>query len=118
MHYGTHNIIRVLNVIRCVVLKSLWTERNTAIFRPHLLQSRTDTISTALSASKSAAYNIHSHLKRLETIATSNDRLQGICTQYINDSQPVPSPPPSPLNTLPPLPDTRSTCYEPPRIPA
>ena len=64
-HYGTHNIIRVLNVIRCVVLKSLWTERNTAIFRPHLLQSRTDTISTALSTSKSAAYNIDSHLIRI-----------------------------------------------------
>nr|CCA16545.1 AlNc14C22G2308 [Albugo laibachii Nc14] len=104
-HYGTHNIIRVLNVIRCVVLRSLWTERNTAIFRPHLLQSRTDTISTSLSASKSAAHNIHSHLKMLGTIATRNDSLQGLCTQYINDSKPVPSP----LNTLSPLPHIRST---------
>nr|CCA17196.1 conserved hypothetical protein [Albugo laibachii Nc14] len=65
--FGLHNIITVLNVIRCV--------------------SRTETISLALSGSKSAACNIHSHLKRLGNIVTRNDRLQGLSSDWTTDPE-------------------------------
>nr|CCA20407.1 conserved hypothetical protein [Albugo laibachii Nc14] len=88
-HYGTHNIIRVLNVIRYVVLKSLWTERNTAIFRPHLLQSRTNTISTALSAStrhRTTSIRISRGLELLRRATiVFKDSLDNECNEIIDN---------------------------------
>ena len=68
--YGSHNILRVLNVYRCVILRTLWLTRNDAIFK-HQVACPTQLYIMA------RCYLI-AHIRRLKQISSSNNGLMAV----------------------------------------
>lgn len=83
LNVGQHNFLRVFNVIRCCVLRSLWLHRNERIYRPTTRSSQ-------------AALNAHAqcyaqlHLGRLVRVP-DNDRLRDLCRSVLAVTQARPS---------------------------
>lgn len=86
-NFGTHNLLRVISVIRFVVLKTLWTERNNTIFRTNPATGAHDPKNIGISVTRQATYQIKAHLQRLGRIDALNTRLFQLCALYIDTWQ-------------------------------
>lgn len=69
--YGTHNIIRVLNVFRCIILRTLWLARNVAIVQHQ------EAYPTQLY--RMVRGYLLDHIRRLKHASPTNAQLMALC---------------------------------------
>lgn len=83
--WGNHNFLRVFNVVRCCVLRSLWLHRNDLIFK------RGATSSQSFLTQHASCY-IRLHIHRMRRTQVENDRLCSLCELMLLERLQPPEP--------------------------
>lgn len=89
LRFGTHNIIRIIYVVRCVTLETIWMERNSAIYRP-TPTSPPNLPSLEVATFLQATFHITAHLQRLRRVTPLNTQLQLLCDLNLTHSNTIP----------------------------